>query len=124
GRGKKKKLIRQLIPFIIGLKLKLKLFAVLAYFIIALIAKKAILASLISLAISAFIAIKKLSSGHQPAHHEVVEHHAHSAGWAAPTSYSSGGWDSYGGGGHDAHGAYSNQVAHSVAYNGQKPVRR
>uniref|UniRef100_A0A8D8QMB1 Osiris 9 n=1 Tax=Cacopsylla melanoneura TaxID=428564 RepID=A0A8D8QMB1_9HEMI len=126
GRGKKKKLIKQLIPFIIGLKLKLKLFAVLAYFVIALIAKKAILASLISLAISGFIAIKKLSSQHHhEPHHEVVEHHAHSAGYEhhpAP-SYSSGGWDSYGGG-HDAHGAYSNQVAHSVAYNGQKPVRR
>ncbi|KAI5714004.1 hypothetical protein M8J76_013622 [Diaphorina citri] len=122
GRGKKKKLIKALIPFIIGLKMKLGLFAVLAYFVIALIAKKAILASLISLAISGFIAIKKLSQHHQP-HHEVVEHHAH-AGWSAPSSYSSGGWDSYGGGGHDAHGAYSNQVAHSVAYNGQKPVRR
>lgn len=75
GRGKKKKLIKSLIPFIIGLKMKLGLFAVLSYFIIALIAKKAILASLISLAISGFIAIKKLASHHHQPHHEVVSKH-------------------------------------------------
>lgn len=58
-------------PLLIGLKMKLAAFAALAYIVIALIAKKALLASLLSLLISGFIAIKKLLS-HQHAHHEVV----------------------------------------------------
>lgn len=121
GRGKKKKLLKALGPLLIGLKMKLAAFAALAYIVIALIAKKALLASLLSLLISGFIAIKKLLSHHHP-HHEVVEHHPHGFSGAG---YSSGGWDSYGGGGgHDIHGSYSNNVAHTLAYNGQKASRR
>jgi hypothetical protein len=64
--------MKALLPFLIGLKMKLSAFMVIAYFVIALIAKKALLASLISLAIAGFIAIKKLlSQQHQP-HHEVI----------------------------------------------------
>lgn len=73
GRGKKKKLMKQLMPLLIALKLKLSAFAGLAYIVIALIAKKALLASLISLLVSGFIGIKKLLSHQQP-HHEVVSH--------------------------------------------------
>lgn len=121
SRGKKKKLMKALVPLLIGLKLKLSAFAVLAYFIIALIAKKAILASLISLAISGFIAIKKLLSQHHVPHH-VEEHHGH--GWAPSSGGGGGGWDSYGAHS-DAHGSYSNNVAHTLAYGGQKgQVRR
>ncbi|KAK7591299.1 hypothetical protein V9T40_002912 [Parthenolecanium corni] len=122
GRGKKKKLMKHIGPLLIGLKMKLAAFAALAYIVIALIAKKALLASLLSLLISGFIAIKKLLSHHSP-HHEVVEHHPH--GWSG-SGYSSGGWDSYGGGGgggHDIHGSYSNNVAHTLAYGGQKASR-
>lgn len=60
--------------------------------------------------------------------------HEVSHGWAGPSygggggggggGYSSGGWDSYGGGGHDSHGAYSGNVAHTLAYSGQKPASR
>ncbi len=90
----------------------------LAYVIIALIAKKAILASLVSLAISGFIALRKLL-GNQSHGHEVKEVHAEYAphGWSG--GYSSGGWD-----GGDAHGSYSSPVAHALAYNGQKPISR
>lgn len=124
GRGKKKKLMKALGPLLIALKMKLAAFAAIAYVVIALIAKKALLASLLSLLISGFIAIKKLLS-HHSSHHEVVEHHPH--GWSG-SGYSSGGWDSYGGGGggggHDIHGSYSNNVAHTLAYGGQKASRR
>lgn len=152
GRGKKKKLLKALGPLLIGLKMKLAAFAAIAYIVIALIAKKALLASLLSLLISGFIAIKKLLS-QQHSHHEVVskdedifstsvkvpkpindetvfgpqvEHHPH--GWSG-SGYSSGGWDSYGGGGGhggggDIHGSYSNNVAHTLAYSGQKASRR
>jgi hypothetical protein len=70
---KKKKFMKQLIPLLIALKVKLSAFAVIAYIVIALIAKKALLASLISLLVSGFIGIKKLlASQHHAPHHEVV----------------------------------------------------
>ncbi|XP_073969769.1 DUF1676 domain-containing protein Osi6 isoform X2 [Rhodnius prolixus] len=132
GRGKKKKILKALLPLLIGLKMKLGGFLVLSFFVIALIAKKALLSALVALAISGFIAIKKLlSHHHHMPHHEV---HEVSHGWAGPSygggggggggGYSSGGWDSYGGGGHDSHGAYSGNVAHTLAYSGQKPASR
>jgi len=131
GRGmmKKKKLMKHLLPLLIALKVKLSAFAVIAYIVIALIAKKALLAGLISLLVSGFIFVKKLLSQHHHApHHEVIETHAqpHSSyGSSAPSGYSasSSGWDSYGGG-HDAHGSYSNNVAQTLAYGGQKPATR
>jgi hypothetical protein len=131
GRGmiKKKKLLKQILPLLIALKVKLSAFAVIAYIVIALIAKKALLAGLISLLISGFIFVKKLlSQHHHTPHHEVVETHVqpHSSyGSSAPSGYSasSSGWDSYGGG-HDAHGSYSNNVAQTMAYGGQKPATR
>lgn len=48
-------------------------------------------------------------------------------GWAAASpsfGYSAGaaGWDAYGGAGHDVHGAYTSNVAHSLAYAAQKPA--
>lgn len=69
----KKKYLKQILPLLIALKVKLSAFAVIAYIVIALIAKKALFASLISLLVSGFIFVKKLLSQHhhQP-HHEVV----------------------------------------------------
>lgn len=70
---KKKKFLKQLIPLLIALKVKLSAFAVIAYIVIALIAKKALLASLISLLVSGFIGIRKLlANQHHAPHHEVV----------------------------------------------------
>lgn len=130
GRGmlKKKKFLKHLIPLLIALKVKLSAFVVIAYVVIALIAKKALLASVISLLVSGFIGIRKLlAAQHHVPHHEVIETHAgHSSyGSSAPSGYSasSSGWDSYGGG-HDAHGSYSNNVGQTLAYGGQKPVAR
>ncbi|XP_039275678.1 uncharacterized protein LOC111055834 [Nilaparvata lugens] len=120
GRGKKKKLKKLLPLLLIGLKMKMAVFLVLTYFIVALIAKKAILASIISLAISGFIAIKKLLSSHQmPVHQVEYSAHGGSSGWSSGGA--SSGWDS--GHGSDSHGSYSNNVAHSLAYGAQKPTR-
>lgn len=70
---KKKKFLKQIMPLLIALKVKLSAFAVIAYIVIALIAKKALLASLISLLVSGFIGIKKLlAAQHHVPHHEVV----------------------------------------------------
>ncbi|KAF6209516.1 hypothetical protein GE061_015263 [Apolygus lucorum] len=105
GRGKRKKLMRALLPFLLGLKMKLAGFMVLSYFVIALIAKKALLASVVSLAIAGFIALKKLMSNQHG--HEVHEvGHGWSGGYSAGGG-GGGGWDSYG---HDAHGAYSSPI--------------
>lgn len=69
----KKKYMKQIMPYLIALKVKLSAFAVIAYVVIALIAKKALLASLISLLVSGFIFVKKLlSQQHHAPHHEVV----------------------------------------------------
>lgn len=69
----KKKYMKQIMPYLIALKVKLSAFAVIAYIVIALIAKKALLASIISLLVSGFIFIKKLlSQHHHTPHHEVV----------------------------------------------------
>lgn len=66
----KKKYMKHLMPFLIALKVKLSAFAAIAYVVIALIAKKALLASLISLLVSGFIGFKKMMG--QKHHHEVV----------------------------------------------------
>lgn len=65
-------MLKHLLPFLIALKVKLSAFAAIAYVVIALIAKKALLASLISLLVSGFIGIKKLLASHHTPHHEVV----------------------------------------------------
>lgn len=56
---------------------------------------------------------------------QIETHSGHGSYGSAPSGYSasSSGFDSYGGG-HDAHGSYSNNVAQSLAYGGQKPAAR
>ena len=111
-------MIKALLPVLLAAKMKIVALLGLAYVVIALIAKKAILASLVSLAISGFIAIKKLMSQQSHGHHEVKEVHAEYSGH--------GGWSGGGGGwdGGDAYAAHSSPVAHSIAYSGQKPISR
>ncbi|XP_063229006.1 keratin, type II cytoskeletal 1 [Bacillus rossius redtenbacheri] len=153
GRGKKKKLLKKILPILLAVKLKMATLLGLSYLAIALIAKKAILASLISIAISAYIGIRKLLSqqqqhhGWQP-HYEVETYQAHGGGYGGGggggggVAYSSGGFSSYGGGGgggggggfsggydssysgHGEYGSHSSPVAHTLAYSGQKPVKR
>lgn len=62
ARGKKKKLLKSLIPILGLVKLKFAALAVIALFGIALIAKKALVISIIALILSKFLLIKKLLS--------------------------------------------------------------
>jgi Protein of unknown function (DUF1676) len=62
ARGKKKKLIKHLLPILGLVKLKVAALAVVALFGIALIAKKALVISVIALILSKFLLIKKLLS--------------------------------------------------------------
>ena len=109
-------------PLLLLAKVKLGALATLAYFGLALIAKKAILASLISIAISAFIGLKALwaNKGHG---HDTTGYSSGwssggaAGGWAAPSA--SSGWSS-GGGGAAAAGwdDGSSHSAHGQAYSG------
>ncbi|XP_012287558.1 uncharacterized protein LOC105703632 [Orussus abietinus] len=114
GRGKKK-LLKSILPLLIAAKVKIGALATLAYFGIALLAKKAIIASLISIAISAFLGLKSLWSkgGHDVTPYSGGWSGGGGGGWAAPVS---GGWSSSGSAGwDDPHGSYS---AQSQAYSG------
>ena len=62
ARGKKKKIIKKLLPLLGLLKLKFAGLAVLAVFAIGFIAKKALVISIIALILSKFLLIKKLIS--------------------------------------------------------------
>lgn len=62
ARGKKKKLLKSLIPLLGLVKLKVAALAVVALFGIAFIAKKALVVSIIALILSKFLLIKKLLS--------------------------------------------------------------
>lgn len=112
ARGKKK-IFKKLMPILGIVKLKVIALAILALLGIGLVAKKALLVSLVSIAISAFVFIKKIlakklgGGGHE----EAVPYNAGS-GWQ-----SNSGWNSYDphyGGGDSGHGS----VAHSLAYGG------
>ena len=106
ARGKKKKLLKHLMPLLGLLKLKIVGLAILALLGIALIAKKALIVSVIALILSKFLFIKKL----------LTKKDDHST-----TAYQAGGWES------SAYGDYTgshSQPAHSIAYAGHKPVRK
>ncbi|CAG9808893.1 unnamed protein product [Chironomus riparius] len=62
ARGKKKKILKALLPILGLVKLKVAALAVIALFGIALIAKKALVISIIALILSKFLLIKKLLS--------------------------------------------------------------
>lgn len=62
ARGKKKKILKSLLPILGLVKLKFAALAVIALFGIALIAKKALIISIIALILSKFLLIKKLLS--------------------------------------------------------------
>ncbi|XP_066582074.1 uncharacterized protein Osi6 [Prorops nasuta] len=117
GRGKKK-LLKSILPLLIAAKVKIGALATLAYFGIALLAKKAIFASLISIAISAFIGLRSLWASKGAGGHDITAYNSGwnsgasvGAGWSAPIA--TGGWSSGGSGFEDPHG-----YAQSQAYGG------
>lgn len=115
GRVKKLKLLKSVIPLLIAAKAKIGALATVAYFFIALVAKKAIVASLISIAISAFIGLKylwssKSGSSFTPYNSGWNGGVSNIGGWSAPVS--SGGWATSGSGSWDD-GHYAQNQAYS-----------
>jgi hypothetical protein len=129
GRGKKK-ILKKLMPLLGLLKLKLAGLAIILLFGIGLIAKKAILVSLISIAISGFLAIKKLLSkkgGGGGEHIEAVPYHGGGGGGGWSSGGGGGaGWNSYepSHGGFGEYGSHSQPVGQSIAYSGHHKVAR
>lgn len=139
-RGKKKKILKKLLPLLGLLKVKFAVLGVIALFGIAIIAKKALLLSVLSIAISAASffrnAIGKLggggassggwssSSGHGHGHEEIIAYTngggASSGGWSSGGgSAGAGGWGNAGGyESYGEHGSHSSPVAQSIAYSG------
>ncbi|KYQ59792.1 hypothetical protein ALC60_01177 [Trachymyrmex zeteki] len=124
ARGKKKGSLKGIIPLLIAAKIKLGILGVLSYFVIGFLAKKAIQASIISLIISAFVAMKTFWSGKN--HHDVTPYNGGWSGWSNPVSGGwsspvSNGWSNSVSGGW-ANGASSNwedsHYAHGQAYSG------
>jgi hypothetical protein len=123
GRSKKK-LLKQLLPVLIGLNLKAVAFLALASLGIFLVAKKAVLVSLVSIAISTLIAIRKfVSQRSQHPHPGVYESHVghHGGGWeGVPTA----GGHVGSGYGEAGYSSLSSPAAHTLAYGSQKAARK
>lgn len=121
GRGKKK-MIKKLLPLLGLIKLKMAGLAILLLFGIGLIAKKAILVSMISIAISGFLALKKLFGKQGGGEHiEAVPYHG-GGGWSSGGG--GAGWNSYEPHGYGEYGAHSQPVGQSIAYSGHHKVAR
>jgi len=148
-RGKKKKILKKLLPLLGLLKVKLAALGVLSLFGIAIIAKKALLLSIISIAISGASFIRGIFSklggggggGSTSASYSTGGHGGGHGGHEEIIAYTnggsggSGGWSSGGGGsagagwnsGYDSygeHGSHSSPVAQSIAYSGHHKVAR
>lgn len=135
GRGKKK-ILKKILPLLGLVKLKVAGLAILLLFGIGFLAKKAIFISLISIAISLFLAVKKLLGGAGGGlggkggveHVEAVPYHG-GGGWSSGGGGSAG-WSSGGyGGGADVHGGYdygqhSQPIGQTLAYSGHHKVAR
>jgi hypothetical protein len=123
ARGKKK-LLKNLIPILIGVKLKAIIFLALASLAISLIAKKAIFVSLVSVAISTFVALRKLlgQRSRQP-HTEVYDTYMshHGGGWdgaAGAVGYIGSGY------GQAGYASHASPAAQTLAYGVQKAARK
>jgi len=152
-RGKKKKILKKLIPLLGVLKVKFAVLGVFALFAIAIIAKKALLLAIISIAISGASVIQGLfsklrgglggfgggssggSGGHgggysSGGHEEIIAYtnggSGGGGGWSSGGGGggSSGGWSSGGYDSYGEHGSHSSPVAQSIAYSGHHKVAR
>nr|XP_046492957.1 uncharacterized protein LOC124224798 [Neodiprion pinetum] len=105
ARGKKKKIVKSLLPILLLLKLKAAALIPIALGALALLAFKALIISKIALVLSGIIALKKLLGQKQSSSYEVVAHPVH--------SYE----DSH----HDHHGWSSRSAGSDLAYSAYKP---
>lgn len=115
--------MKGILPLLIAAKVKLGILGFISYFVISFLAHKAIQASVISLLISAFIALKTFWSG-KSHHHDMTAYN--NGGWAVPIN---GGWSGSVNGGWSApvsngwvssgsSGWEDPHYAHSQAYSG------
>jgi len=135
-RGKKKKLLKKLIPLLGVLKIKFAILGVFALFAIGIIAKKALILSIISIALSGASALRGIfskfsgggglgglggggssgghgsggySGGHGGGHEEIIAYTNGGSGGGGSGGWSSGGGGSTGGwssGGYDSYGEH------------------
>lgn len=133
GRTKKKKIVKKLLPLIIAIGAKLAILAVGSIFGLLLLAKKALIISVLAFGLALVAGIAGFASkaggggsgggllgglgglfgGKQSGGS------SGSSGWSSGGGGGSNGWSSSGGG-WDSHGAYSAPVAQSIAYSGYK----
>lgn len=150
GRTKKKLLIKKLLPIILGIKVKIFLLIFGSLFGLLLMAKKALIVSIIALGLAAFSAVGTivhrgagggggggggLLSGLGSLFGGGSNNNA-GGGWGGAggngwSSGGAGGWSGAGGGGWgggawDSHGSFSAPVpvAQSIAYSAHKPTAR
>uniref|UniRef100_A0A1A9VIW0 Uncharacterized protein n=1 Tax=Glossina austeni TaxID=7395 RepID=A0A1A9VIW0_GLOAU len=133
-RLKKKKLLKKLLPILMGVGVKFVVLMIGALFGLMFLAKKALVVSVIAffmaLAAGASSGLGQIGSGGGGGGllgglsglFGGKNSGGGSSGWSSGAS--SGGWSSGGGGGWDSHGAYSAPVAQSLAYSGYKQSRR
>lgn len=110
--------MKGILPLLIAAKVKLGILGALSYFVIGFLAKKAIAVSIISILISAFVAMKSLWSAGKSYHDVTAYNSGWSGGWSGPVNNGwsapvSGGWASgVSSGWEDPH------YAHNQAYSG------
>uniref|UniRef100_A0A1A9W5L7 Uncharacterized protein n=1 Tax=Glossina brevipalpis TaxID=37001 RepID=A0A1A9W5L7_9MUSC len=136
-RLKKKKLLKKLLPILMGVGVKFAVLMVGALFGLMFLAKKALIVSVIAffmaLAAGASSGLGQIGSGGGGGGGGGLlsglsglfggkNSGGGSSGWSSGAS--NGGWSSGGGGGWDSHGSYSAPVAQSLAYSGYKQSRR
>ncbi|KAJ6637630.1 hypothetical protein Bhyg_10361 [Pseudolycoriella hygida] len=149
-RGKKKKILKKLLPLLGLLKVKFAVFGVFALFAIAIIAKKALLLAIISIAISGASVVQGLFSklrglgsgfgglgggssggysggysGGHGGHEEIIAYTngGSGGGWSSGGG-GSGGWSSGGYDSYGEHGSHSSPVGQAIAYSGHHKVAR
>lgn len=134
GRTKKKKIVKKLLPFILAIGGKLAFLAVGSLFGLLVLAKKALIISVLAFGLAlvsgiAGIASKAGGSGSSGGgllgglgglFGGKQSGGSGNAGWSSGGSGGSNGWSSSSGSGWDSHGAYSSPVAQSIAYSGYK----
>ncbi|XP_014095259.1 uncharacterized protein Osi6 [Bactrocera oleae] len=136
SRTKKKKLLKKLLPILLGVGAKIAVLGVGAIFGLLFLAKKALVVSVIAfflaLAAGASSGLSRLGGGGGGGllgglgglfgGKNSGSASASTGGWSSGAA--SGGWSSGGNSGWDSHGAYSSPVAQTIAYSGYKQARR
>ena len=140
SRTKKKKLIKKLLPILLGVGAKVAVLAIGSIFGLLFLAKKALVVSVIAfflaLAAGASSGLSRIGGGGSGGllgglgglfggkSSGAATVGASSGGWSSGGGAPTGGWSSGSSSGWDTHGAYSSPVAQTIAYSGYKQARR